>query len=561
MSYPHQPKSAWKLGPKFSLCLVLIFLLSSIVTLGMLSQHLNHQAEQVVKERAEILLTAAQAARNYTQTTIQPLLESYSESADAFIEASVPNFAARKIFADFRQQDPEFQDFSYKEATPNPTNPEDRSDAFETQIFKQLQLDPKVLSGYRTVEQKQQFYIARPIVMRDAQCLACHSQPSRAPKQLLKMYPDAGGFGWQLNDVVAAQMVYVPVDRILAQGRNNLLAAAQILSSIFAALFVMINLLLWRMVIRPLKTLTDIATKISRGVALQSPPDRNLLRLTMRQDEPGQLARASQYMLYVLGRREQDLQQAVQERTASLEQEMRDRQTAQDAVQTYAHAINHDLRNLTMGISSLVQGVLFARSFDTSTADSAQPISVEPTALNLIQTSCVRQLNLMDSLFEVKSADVWAIELMREPVNLHQLTVELQATYQGKLLGTAATITNQIAADLPIVQADVSQLQRVFDNLVDNALKYNANEVEIRFSATVDDAMVRCCVIDNGMGIPAEKRQTIFEMYVRGATEQTVSGHGLGLYICRKIIEAHGGAMGVTDGVAGGAEFWFTLPL
>lgn len=564
----------WKLGAKFSLFLVLIFLMGSGVEIFILSQHFNRQAERAIKERAELVLTTMQAVRNYTQTNIQPRLEDSADGSNAFIPESVPNFAARTVFSDFRQQAPDFKAFSYKEAALNPTNPEDRTDEFELGIFKQLQEQqtPELLSGYRSLEGKKLFYLARPLVMDDVKCLSCHGRPSNAPQNLIEMYGTQNGFGWKLDQVVAAQMVYVPADQILERGRQSLMAVINILLSLFGVLFLAINLLLWCTVIQPLKILTRVAKQMSSCSidGQQSLPDQSqgLDTLTGRKDEPGQLARAFQFMVHVLSQREQDLQLAVEERTLWLEQEMRERQTAQASLQTYAHAINHDLRNLAMGISSVVQGILF-QTVRHETAQKNNPpdmpdvIDIEPAALTMIQKSCDRQLNLMNSLMAKESADIWQTELKLETVNLAQLAKELQTIYRPRLIRSTSTLNTFIAADIPNIQADLSQLQRVFENLIDNALKYNPEGVDIKLNAVVDDdqSNIHCTVIDNGMGIDADQDQDLFGIYARGHFRSQVPGHGLGLYICRKIVEAHGGMMGVIEPICGGAAFWFTLPL
>lgn len=565
----------WNLWAKFSLFLLLVWLVVSGSTTALLARHLNSQAEQAVRERAEIVLTAMQAVRNYTRTHVQPLI---SDDSPAFVQEGIPNFAARTVFTDFQQQDPLLEDFLYKEATPNPTNPMDRADSFETNIFTQLKqrvtADSQVLSGYRSLDGKQLFYLAQPLIMNDTSCLECHGSAQNAPMYLVDMYGDRNGFGWKLNDVVAAQMVYIPADYIFDRGRQNLFTVTKTLLGILGAFFVVINLLLWRTVVKPLNILTNVAKSVS-SCSIQNqqefcPQDKHLERLTLRQDEPGQLARAFQYMIYVLSRREQDLQIAVQERTQSLEQEMRDRKTAQDALQTYAHAMNHDLRNLVMGISNLVQGVLFRSSRGESEVACAnghaqqRPVAMEPKALNMIQQSCDRQLKLMGSLMDVQASDSWRISLKLDSVNLRQLTDELRLFYEPRQLLSAAKIDNRVSSDVPPVYGDFSQLRRVFENLINNALKYNAQGVLITLTAEVwvsDPAMVRCAVIDNGVGIDPAKSQDLFKLYARGESCSSVAGYGLGLYICRKIVEVHGGRIGVETPANGGAEFWFTLPM
>ncbi len=563
----------WKLGAKFSLFLVLIFLIGSGLKIFYLSKHFNRQAEQAIKERAELVLTSMQAVRNYTQTNIQPQLDRNNEDSDNFVLESVPNFAARTIFSDFRQQAPDFRDFSYKEAAPNPTNPDDFTDTFEADIVQQLRQQnnarPEILSGYRTSEGKKFFYLARPLFMKDSSCLKCHGDPRNAPPSLIKMYGDQNGFGWQLDDVIAAQMVYVPAGRILERGQQNLLAVTTILMSLFGALFVVINLLLWRTVIRPLKILTTVAKQISscsideqHSIPEQS---RDLATLINRKDEPGQLARAFHFMVQVLSQREQDLQLAVQEHTRSLEVEMRERHMAQESLQTYSHAISHDLRNLAMGISSVIQGILYKASGpNRPLQDGPKPseIPIEPLALEMIQKSCDRQLKLMNSLMAVESSDIWQTALKVESVNLLQLVQELELVYGPKLAAMSSSFGYQLPPNLPDIHADPCQLKRVFENLIDNSLKYNPAGVSIELKATVwsqDSSMIRCTITDNGVGIGAKTSQDLFGMYARGHADSQVHGYGLGLYICRKLVEAHGGSIGVTTPSQGGVEFWFTV--
>ena len=581
------------LGVKFSLLLALVWLIGGGITLFMLANHINSQAEQTVEERAEIILTAMQSARDYTQDNIQPLVEAHlndqTTAETSFSQEIIPNFAARSIFENFQKQDPSFQDYLYKEAAVNPTNPVDQADAFEAQLFTQLQplttAPSEKLSGYRLLNGTKLFYLARPLIMKDASCLNCHGNPQDAPKQLLETYGDRNGFGWNLNEIVATQMVYVPADMIFARGRQNLFTVAKTFLSIFGALFIAINLLLWRTVIRPLKVLTGTAKQISVCPidSRQKIPseDAALNALTMRRDEPGQLARAFQYMIHILGQREQDLQQAVDERTQSLAQEMRDRQAAQSALQTYSHAINHDLRNIVMGIASVVQGLKFrtAQQANDSMAkestkqgfsnrENNRPIEIEPEAIALIEKGCDRQLTLMNTLMEVQSTDVWRLALQLAPVDLHQLITELIATYQSKKYGVTTTFGQNLPPDLPPIYADSSQVQRIFENLIGNALKYNPEGVDVVIEAALTSSvdidnrpMIRCTVTDNGIGVDPAKSQSLFRLYARDSRRKATKGYGLGLYICHEIVKAHGGSIGIETASGGGAVFWFTLPV
>jgi two-component system sensor histidine kinase KdpD len=116
---------------------------------------------------------------------------------------------------------------------------------------------------------------------------------------------------------------------------------------------------------------------------------------------------------------------------------------------------------------------------------------------------------------------------------------------------------------LPAVRMDASQMERVLGNLIQNAAKYSPPGSAIGVSARItDDAELELAVDDEGLGIPVEDRERIFEPFFRGrsAVQLTVPGHGLGLAICRSIVLAHGGRIQVSEKVGGGACFSVFLP-
>jgi signal transduction histidine kinase len=114
---------------------------------------------------------------------------------------------------------------------------------------------------------------------------------------------------------------------------------------------------------------------------------------------------------------------------------------------------------------------------------------------------------------------------------------------------------------LPLVNADTTQLWRVFENLIGNVLKYNPPGVTLTLAATRSPHSIRCIVQDNGVGIPSDLQPKIFDLYSRGSRVRRSPGLGLGLYLCRQIVTAHGGDIGVVSQPGKGSTFWFTLPL
>jgi signal transduction histidine kinase len=138
------------------------------------------------------------------------------------------------------------------------------------------------------------------------------------------------------------------------------------------------------------------------------------------------------------------------------------------------------------------------------------------------------------------------------------------------LLKNQATLNNTISDELPLVSADFNQLWRVFENLIANALKHNPPGVIVTLSAEVIAVstqesgtveMLRCTVADDGVGMTTKQCSRLFELYTRGTNTRHTTGLGLGLYLCRQIIMAHGGQIEVISSPGTGSKFWFTLPL
>ncbi len=166
------------------------------------------------------------------------------------------------------------------------------------------------------------------------------------------------------------------------------------------------------------------------------------------------------------------------------------------------------------------------------------------------------------------------VDDMLEMARLQSGKVTLRKDWQSleEVLGSAlrALDDEQVAqhpleldlpAELPLVQADAQLLERVFVNLLDNALKYTPPGTRIGVRARSQGRFLQVVVWDEGPGLPRGREQELFDKFARGHAESSVPGMGLGLAICRSVIEAHGGRIGASNRPQGGASFSFTLPL
>ncbi|MBD2020990.1 GAF domain-containing sensor histidine kinase [Leptolyngbya sp. FACHB-36] len=247
-----------------------------------------------------------------------------------------------------------------------------------------------------------------------------------------------------------------------------------------------------------------------------------------------------------------DLEQQVEQRTQELRQQYAELQDLQALKDEFLHAFSHDLRTPVMG-TLLVMSNLLRKQTDST-------IAVPRAVLERVIHSGQHQLSLINSLLEAHSSDVRGITLHYEPLHLHKLIQAIVGDLDPLLLTNQATLVNRVLATLPPVTADPLQLRRVYENLLTNALNHNRLGLELVLDATIEDDMLRCIVQDNGAGMEADMRDHLFERYARGSRSQS-TGVGLGLYLCRQIITAHGGQIGVTGDPGAGSRFWFTLPL
>jgi signal transduction histidine kinase len=147
-------------------------------------------------------------------------------------------------------------------------------------------------------------------------------------------------------------------------------------------------------------------------------------------------------------------------------------------------------------------------------------------------------------------------ELVLETVSLREVTADVAADLRPQLAECDGEL---LVGDLPEVRADPRQLRRVLQNLVGNALKFrgeNPPRVEIDAERGREEWIVS--VRDNGIGIDRENARRIFAMFSR--VERRVEGSGIGLAVCRRVVEAHGGRIWVEPADGGGSAFQFTLP-
>ena len=261
------------------------------------------------------------------------------------------------------------------------------------------------------------------------------------------------------------------------------------------------------------------------------------------------------------------LQQQLQTQNLQLQQKMAELQALNQLKEEFLHAISHDLRTPIVGTLLVLENL---QNKAQNQADGKVGIS-QAILQRMIQSSD-RQLNLLNLLLEAHFNEAGSMVLQSQAIELSTFVQGIVEDLEPLLVKNSANLTNLIISDLPPVSADPLQLRRVFENLLTNALNHNPAGLSLTLNATLctkdiaalvpeaESNMICCTVQDNGVGMTQAQCDRLFERYARGNRTQAI-GVGLGLYLCRQIIQAHGGQIGVNSAVGQGTTFWFTLPL
>jgi len=210
-------------------------------------------------------------------------------------------------------------------------------------------------------------------------------------------------------------------------------------------------------------------------------------------------------------------------------------------------SVSHDLRTPLASIRAVATDLRDGVEYD------------DVTRTELLTTVCdeVDRLDrFVANLLSLSRIEAGAFAPERQAVDVGELVGERIRSLAPLLRDV--TVRTDLAADLPLVDADYGQLEQVMTNLLANAARYAPRGSEVWIAAARDGDAVRIEVSDQGRGIAPEDAERLFAPFVRGSGSR---GSGVGLAICRSIVEAHGGTIGVRRTFGGGATFSFTVPV
>jgi len=238
-------------------------------------------------------------------------------------------------------------------------------------------------------------------------------------------------------------------------------------------------------------------------------------------------------------------------------------------LQHFTGFIRHDLGNPLLAVEVFAQCIAnhCRRAGEAIKAGGDKPVRETqllsvlrediPKSVDSIQSSVVMMKKLLEGLRQV--AAVGYLPMHFERVEMNGLLKRIGETLKSKLAACGASLT---VSELPVCAGDVGQLNEVFSNLIDNAIKYLApyRKGEIRVSGRCEDGMSVYCVEDNGIGIAPKQQEKVFDIFHRVDREGEASGEGLGLSIVRRLVERHDGRVWLESKPGLGSRFFVSLP-
>jgi two-component system sensor histidine kinase KdpD len=211
--------------------------------------------------------------------------------------------------------------------------------------------------------------------------------------------------------------------------------------------------------------------------------------------------------------------------------------------------ISHDLRT---PLSSIV-GASSSLAEDDARLDARARRELARTIYDEAQ----RMTTLANNILDMARLEAGAVSLRRDWYPLEEIVGSVLTRLRARLAGRELEV--RLPRDLPLLKVDAVMIGQVLINLLENALKYTPQGTPLEISAEIAPAEVTVTVADRGPGIPAGLEERLFDKFYRAAPEGAQSGVGLGLTICRAVVEAHGGRIWAGNRPGGGAVFRFTL--
>ncbi len=538
--------ATWSLQNKFLLGMAIILLVSCLVAAFVIYFHQKRELKAQALARSELVMAGVEASRRYVSEELRPKMYELMGEEHFVREAMSTSYVGRAVMDRFA---PEIPGVRYRRVALNARNPDYEANLIEQDMIEYFRENPDATEWQGIVDHDGYAHFQRfkPVAF-EQECLHCHGRAEDAPGELLEMYGSERGFGRGQGEIAGVISVDMPVQEALSQVKERAVSVFAVvfvaLSIIFAAMGVLFN----RMVVTSLRGLL----KDFQEASGTQPGDHG-------RDELGRLGAGFDRVMQEL----HDSRAKLQDWNRTLEEEIA--KVRQDLENTQERLVHNEkmaaLGRLTANVTHAIRNPMTAMGgFARRLEDVAQNDKERKYAGIILKEMRRLEEILNDIVVFSQDRCCTAFEL-HQPREVIQENLE---KHRDQLTGQNIKAYLDIQPDLPRIPMDREKIHLILDNLISNSMHAMPQGGEISITAGTTTAesgqgLVRISLTDTGPGLPEQVLEVLFEPFT--TTKDHSLGTGLGLPLCKKIMEEHGGWIQGENLPEKGAAFHLYFPL
>jgi signal transduction histidine kinase len=537
---------SWSLQTKFLFSMALILLFCCLAGTFIIYSHQKNELEVQAMAKSELVMAAVDASRQYVIDELRPTMFKLMGEDHFVREAMSSSYVGRAVMDRFS---PALPDIIYRRVSQNARNPKYEVDYTELGMLEYFRSNPSETEwqGIIQVDGQAMFKRFKPVIF-ELQCLHCHGRPEDAPLELIKMYGSEGGFGRVQGQVGGLVSVGIPVHAALAKLKEKAVSGFLLVFTALSVIFLSMGFIFNRMVVTSLKDLLKDFQDMA-GISGASSSRNEFSRLGAGFNTIMEELHASREKL-------ENWNKILEEEVSRTRQELESAQK-----QLIYNEKMAALGRMTANITHAIRNPLTAMGGFARRIESLAQNDQERKYARIILKEMYRLEKILKDIV-VFSQDKCCTQPF-EPKNMEQVLKKVLNHYHEQFQERKVRVRMDLSTDLPLVLMDEDKVCLLLENLVENSLEAMTAGGEIFITLTEETGeneqrLVKLSLADTGPGVPEKIMPFLFEPFST-SKDQTL-GSGLGLPICRKIIEEHGGWINAENLPEQGAVFYLYFP-